>query len=498
MKEWRKHWKLSRFFNVLILGLAASLFDSGTDFNFVWSLPADCDWGNATDYCRVQDFDNIPLSSPCGLFHYKKVERLTYTFIALPGLLLGFATLQSLLVALINKCWGGEVHRILRGLAKTFAVALEFSLFVGLILAAATSRTWTCHLPHLAPGYDCFIQGMAYISATLTVGVKCFATFSHGPESCRLAFRAKESETMFEAALQLSLLLRIYLSSGIYTTAGILSATSSFFFIAKTGVQNFLQRHKEKLSEASILGKICVAASVLPVFLLTTVFKTGIFANNCVWERVYVVVVFLGMGLPNLLILLLTMCNLVKDLTLARVNHYVFTDNLSFNLWPKGRDGKRIGLAMTVLTFLIHAFLGSFLIASPKPPTDWMQKLYNTANSTAFDEWTSKTGDRLQLQSIFFLVIGLIAFVLAICLILFEDTWVVKIAAKFPKQAKEEGNVEEGPPATEAGLDPKNRMSNNPGEDQGADEMNKDQNKISSDLVCKKGSNETESDLQEE
>ena len=50
MKEWRQHWKLSTFFNVLVLGLAASLFDSGTDFNFVWSLPADCDWGNASDY----------------------------------------------------------------------------------------------------------------------------------------------------------------------------------------------------------------------------------------------------------------------------------------------------------------------------------------------------------------------------------------------------------------------------------------------------------------
>ena len=144
MKEWPKHWKLSTFFNVLILGLAASLFDSGTDFNFVWSLPADCDWGNATDHCKVQDFDNIPLSSPCGLLHFKEVERLTYTFIAFPGLFLGFATLQSLLAALINKCCGGEVHRIVRGLPKAFAVALEFSVFAGLLFAVATSRTWTC------------------------------------------------------------------------------------------------------------------------------------------------------------------------------------------------------------------------------------------------------------------------------------------------------------------------------------------------------------------
>ena len=36
-----KDLKLSRFFNVLILGLAASL----ANFNFAWSLPADSDWG---------------------------------------------------------------------------------------------------------------------------------------------------------------------------------------------------------------------------------------------------------------------------------------------------------------------------------------------------------------------------------------------------------------------------------------------------------------------
>ena len=65
---------------------------------------------------------------------------------------------------------------------------------------------------------------------------------------------------------------------------------------------------------------------------------------------------------------------------------------------------------------------------------------------------------------------------LAICLTLFEDTWVAKIVAKFPNQAKKEDNVEEA----------------------GSEKVKKDKNKISSDLVCKKGNNETESDLQEE
>ena len=71
-----------------------------------------------------------------------------------------------------------------------------------------------------------------------------FAT-RHGPESRRLTFRAKESENKFEAALQLSLLSRIYLSNDVGTSAELLSALSSVFFIGKTGVQNFLQRHEE-------------------------------------------------------------------------------------------------------------------------------------------------------------------------------------------------------------------------------------------------------------
>ena len=122
---------------------------------------------------------------------------------------------------------------------------------------------------------------------------------------------------------------------------------------------------------------------------------------------------------------------------------------------------------MTVLIFLLHALPGLFLIASPDPTNDWIQEWYNTANNTAFKEWTSETGDRIQLASISFLLVGLVAFVLAVCLIVFEERWVAKIVAKFPNHPKEESNVEEGP----VEIDPMKRMSNNPREDQDADEM---------------------------
>ena len=61
VKEWKSNWKWSTFLNALVLGLAASLFDSVTDFNFAWSVPEDC-----------------------GLFYFKNVERMTYTHVDRP------------------------------------------------------------------------------------------------------------------------------------------------------------------------------------------------------------------------------------------------------------------------------------------------------------------------------------------------------------------------------------------------------------------------------
>ena len=42
VKEWKKFWDWHRFVQALFLGLAASLFDSLTDFNFAQSVETDC------------------------------------------------------------------------------------------------------------------------------------------------------------------------------------------------------------------------------------------------------------------------------------------------------------------------------------------------------------------------------------------------------------------------------------------------------------------------
>lgn len=445
IRDWKKHWKLSRFFQVLIFGLAASLFDSGTDFNFAWTVPEECHAaGDNITECSAQDFDLAQVSSPCGMFHYKEVERLTYTYIAFPGFFLGYSGLQSLAAALFNKCWRGKVHRSVRGLAGALAVALECSLFLGLIFAAIGQSDWACAFPHLAEVYDNIIQGMAYLSAAFTIGVKCLGTICHGPTSCRLLFRAKGAETIFEAGFQLGLLSRIYLSSGKGTTPGLLSAISSIFAIGKCGVQNFLQRHEEKLSEASILGKICVAASVLPVFVFTAVFKPGAYATNRVWYKyISVIATNFILGLPILVVLFLKLLNLLKDLPTTQVTQSVISDNISLHLWPKSRDGKRIGLAMTVFIFFLFATPAPFIIASPVPTTHWTSAESN--NTGSYNTWASKTGDRLQIASISLLLVGSLAFVSVICLLLFEDKWVAKIVSRFPKHSTPEDDLNEGP-----------------------------------------------------
>ena len=105
IKEWRNHWELRRFFEVLFLGVATSLFDSGTDFNFAWSVPYDC---RTTNKSILGRFDTST-PNPCGHLYYKNVERLTYTYIAYPGFFLAFEGLRSLV-------WGvpvGTHHQLL-------------------------------------------------------------------------------------------------------------------------------------------------------------------------------------------------------------------------------------------------------------------------------------------------------------------------------------------------------------------------------------------------
>ena len=346
MKEWRGHWSRGRFLQVFFLGLSASLFDSGTDLNFAWSAETDCKRFARCDDRDAQRFDLDEISSPCGLFDYKMVERTTFTIIAFPGFLLAFSGLRSLAALLIQKC-KNDFPKSVVGLTKAFTSALEVALFLLLALGNNWSERMLCDRPDLATVWDTTVRGMAYISVALTVGVKIFGMLCHGPESRRLVFWAKEKESKFEAAFQLVLVSRIDFSSGITTPAGLLSASSSVFFISINCIETFLRRHETKLEEASLLGKICVALSVLPVFLLATVFKIGASACGRAWHQESVSLnIYIGFGIANLSMLILKMCGQLEDFgSTTDIFQWILSDFLTLNLWPKGPTalGKRSG-----------------------------------------------------------------------------------------------------------------------------------------------------------
>ena len=161
------------------------------------------------------------------------MERLSYTYIAYPGLFLAFNA-----VHLLVKWQFQDGKTICQRLTKAFLVVLEVSLVVGLLVAAMWSNVWENQLPRLALFYDLTIQGMAYISALLVFGIKALGVFSHGPKTKNLVQLATKDETIFEAAQQLALMVRILMSSGVRSEAGSLSALSSILVILKVGLHH--------------------------------------------------------------------------------------------------------------------------------------------------------------------------------------------------------------------------------------------------------------------
>ena len=138
VKEWRKFWDWRKFFQVLFYGLAASLFDSLTDFNFAQSVETDC---NTTDR-RLKPFDRNFVSSPCELIYYKAVQRFTYVIVAYPWIYLGFDCLPFLAKEIIRRCWGTEVQGITQKIGSTLSRTVEVFLVVAIGLAAWISESW--------------------------------------------------------------------------------------------------------------------------------------------------------------------------------------------------------------------------------------------------------------------------------------------------------------------------------------------------------------------
>ena len=94
---------------------------------------------------------------------------------------------------------------------------------------------------------------------------------------------------------------------------------------------------------------------------------------------------------------------------------------------------------MTIFIFLLYAAPLPFFIANPGPETRQIEgRIINKAQSEELSR-------RLQIATMSFLVIGAFAFILTLCLVLFENQWVTRIVSKFPKNSNDDqGRHENG------------------------------------------------------
>ena len=116
-----------------------------------------------------------------------------------------------------------EVGVLLAGLIMGLYFVMGTAIFVGLGVLL-----WLCPLAFRYPA--------VFITISI-VSTKTAAVFIHSPRMKSISKNMSESEAFFESALQLTLLLHIWLSGGKVNKSTILS---SVLVIGKVGAENFL------------------------------------------------------------------------------------------------------------------------------------------------------------------------------------------------------------------------------------------------------------------
>ena len=365
------------------------------------------------------------------------VEFLTYTFIALPGILLGFSALQSLVTGLAASCCKGKSPAKLQAVANFVALFIQVGLSAGLFYAGAFHNIWTEEVPpSVTQGYEFSIKAMSYVSAILVIGVKMLGVISHGPQTKHLVLRTTGAETRYEAATQLCLVASIYFTSGTWTTRSLFSAISSILVIGKVGVESFFKELEQdgKLSKASLMGKISVATSVLPVFVLTALFKIGTIAITFAWDRKKgLALTLLAPVPPSFVIFLIKTCVHLEDLSIAAVSQGIVSELVSLHLWPCRRAGKRIGMGVTIFKLLLFSFVLAWIIGNPESGRvgQTLSELEDLGaplvTETLYEEWARETATRFKIASISCFVIGWLTLPLIIGQVFYQDIYIEKL-----------------------------------------------------------------------
>ena len=208
--------------------------------------------------------------------------------------------------------------------------------------------------------------------------------------------------------------------------------TTSILVIARVGIHDLFNAEKEQLEKASLLGKIFMATSVLPVFVLAGLFRIGSLAVVLAWNEGGIEeLVHLSLAsLPALVLVFLKIRLSLKDLTITAIGQGLMSERVSLHIWPCGQVGKKIGFAMASLHLVLYSSFLAWIINDPDP--NWTSKietdLYNISATEAstrlhidseadvklYEQWVEETSARLETTGILCLVIGWITFPLIV------------------------------------------------------------------------------------
>ena len=225
LKETKECFNWSDFFFALIFGLAPTAWDMYTDLELA---------------CYLLESENVHASGLC------------YVFICLPGINLVKEQVGEAASKLQSR-----VGVLLSGLIMGLYFVMGATIMVGLGVLL-----WQWPLAFHYP---------AVIITISIVATKTVAVFLHSPRIKSLSRKMSESEAFFESALQLTLLLHIWLSGGKVAKSMIFS---SVLVIGKVGAENLLN-DGEQLKGKNFWERLLLIGKFIPVMALTAIFRLG-------------------------------------------------------------------------------------------------------------------------------------------------------------------------------------------------------------------------------
>ena len=125
-------------------------------------------------------------------------------------------------------------------------------------------------------------------------------------------------EGIYESSLQLFLILYVWLAGLEGLKLDVSAMCSSLFMIGKSGGQNFLTFGLEnKMADKNTFAKMKLIGKLMPVFLLTSIFRgTGLAVCLAFDIKVFLYILLPAvLVLPLLVLLLVKLCGKLPDLS---------------------------------------------------------------------------------------------------------------------------------------------------------------------------------------